>query len=139
MITRKTVRCRHCNLNQFVPESMNCRRCHLSLAQSVPTPVVVEMPVSAEILPTLEMLTEAVRLTLLARRGKKSQRQFAALMGAQRTYISKVEGGRPMPTLYTLQRYALAFGISTYELVREIETMQKMLVISSPRHGKEVA
>lgn len=137
-MTREIIRCTACNLNQFVPESMKCRRCH---AELVPKPIE-PLPIAAVELPSvpsMDTLTQAVRLTLLARRGKISQSELAKKMGIFRAHVSRMESGRATPTLYSLQRYACAFGISTYELVREIETMQRMLVLSSERHEKEVA
>ena len=48
-----------------------------------------------------------------------SQRQLAGRMQVPRTYISKIENGKAIPTLGSLERLALALGVEVRNLVRD--------------------
>jgi transcriptional regulator with XRE-family HTH domain len=48
-----------------------------------------------------------------------SQRQVAARMSVPRTYISKVENGRAVPTLTSLERLAAALSVQLSDLVQD--------------------
>jgi transcriptional regulator with XRE-family HTH domain len=48
-----------------------------------------------------------------------SQRQVANRMDVPRTYISKIENGKAIPTLGSLERLALALGVDVCQLVRD--------------------
>ena len=48
-----------------------------------------------------------------------SQRQLAGRMQVPRTYISKIENGKAIPTLGSLERLALALGVEVRQLVRD--------------------
>jgi transcriptional regulator with XRE-family HTH domain len=48
-----------------------------------------------------------------------SQRQLAGRMQVPRTYISKIENGKAIPTLGSLERLALALGVEIRHLVRD--------------------
>jgi len=48
-----------------------------------------------------------------------SQRQLAGRMKVPRTYISKIENGKAIPTLGSLERLATALGIEVRQLVRD--------------------
>ena len=48
-----------------------------------------------------------------------SQRQLAARMQVPRTYISKIENGKAIPTLGSLERLALALEVDVCQLVRD--------------------
>ncbi len=47
-----------------------------------------------------------------------SQRQVAWRMQVPRTYISKIENGKVIPTLSSLERLAAALGVEVRQLVR---------------------
>jgi transcriptional regulator with XRE-family HTH domain len=54
------------------------------------------------------------------RRGRHlSQRQLAARMQVPRTYISKIENGKAIPTLGSLERLARALEVEVSQLVRD--------------------
>lgn len=57
-----------------------------------------------------------------------SQRQLAAKMSVPRTYISKVENGRAMPTLASLERLAAALSVHLGDLVQNnyVQRQQEM-------------
>jgi transcriptional regulator with XRE-family HTH domain len=48
-----------------------------------------------------------------------SQRQLAGRMMVPRTYISKIENGKAIPTLGSLERLATALGVEVRQLVRD--------------------
>jgi transcriptional regulator with XRE-family HTH domain len=48
-----------------------------------------------------------------------SQRQLAGRMQVPRTYISKIENGKAIPTLGSLQRLAAALEVNLCHLVRD--------------------
>ena len=48
-----------------------------------------------------------------------SQRQLAGRMMVPRTYISKIENGKAIPTLSSLERLAAALGVHVSQLVRD--------------------
>ncbi|WP_252263400.1 helix-turn-helix domain-containing protein [Paracidobacterium acidisoli] len=54
------------------------------------------------------------------RRGRRlSQRQLAGRMQVPRTYISKIENGKAVPTLSSLERLARALEVNICELLRD--------------------
>jgi transcriptional regulator with XRE-family HTH domain len=54
-----------------------------------------------------------------------SQRQLAGRMGVPRTYISKIENGKAMPTLSSLDRLARALQVDISVLLRDASTRHK--------------
>ncbi|MGA3082537.1 MAG: helix-turn-helix transcriptional regulator [Terracidiphilus sp.] len=48
-----------------------------------------------------------------------SQRQLAGRMQVPRTYISKIENGKAIPTLGSLHRLAEALGVAVRQLVQD--------------------
>jgi transcriptional regulator with XRE-family HTH domain len=48
-----------------------------------------------------------------------SQRQLAGRMQVPRTYISKIENGKAIPTLGSLERLAMALEVDVCQLVRD--------------------
>ena len=53
-----------------------------------------------------------------------SQRQLAGRMQVPRTYISKIENGKAMPTLSSLERLARALEIDICDLLRDARSRQ---------------
>jgi len=116
---REVLRCDHCNLVQFRTTSSICRRCK--------KPLEVEQPVAAAPGPVL--VTETVEdssgpqvaraVRELRRRRSLSQRQLAGRMQVPRTYISKIENARAVPTLSSLQRLADALEVPLTELLAD--------------------
>ena len=59
-----------------------------------------------------------------------SQRQLAGRMQVPRTYISKIENGKAIPTLGSLERLATALGIDVRQLVRDARGLREEEVAS---------
>ena len=54
-----------------------------------------------------------------------SQRQLAGRMQVPRTYISKIENGKAIPTLGSLERLATALGVEMNQLVRDARSRRE--------------
>ena len=122
-IEREVLKCDHCKLVQFRPASDTCRRCKKSLLPEQPkleaTIALVPEPTSRNPDGTIQVAT-AVRDLRHVR--NLSQRQLAARMGVPRTYISKIENGKAMPTLSSLDRLARALQVDISALLRDAPT-----------------
>ncbi len=125
---REVLRCDHCSLVQFRTNNALCRRCHKGLEVELPEPVsaplVLVPPAEAR-----EGLQVATAVRDLRHVRNLSQRQLAARMGVPRTYISKIENGKAMPTLSSLDRLARALKVDIAALLRDANT----------RHSDETA
>src|SRR6202789_2922910 len=115
---REVLRCDHCSLVQFRTSSALCRRCHKCLEVELPEPAAPALTLvpAAEAQEGLQVAT-AVRDLRHVR--NLSQRQLAARMGVPRTYISKIENGKAMPTLSSLDRLARALRVDIASLLRD--------------------
>jgi transcriptional regulator with XRE-family HTH domain len=117
---REVLRCEHCSLVQFRTLNSLCRRCHKPLEIEEAEPLVPQLvsavPQSAEEPEAIDV-ARAVRDV---RHGRNlSQRQLAARMAVPRTYISKIENGKAVPTLSSLERLAHALEVDICELLRD--------------------
>jgi transcriptional regulator with XRE-family HTH domain len=56
-------------------------------------------------------------IRMLRQRNGMSQRQLALRMGVPRTYVSKIENEKAIPTLSSLERLAQALEVTVYELL----------------------
>jgi len=126
---REVLRCDKCQLVQFRTASLACRRCKHSLAVEAPpappTPLALVPAISAE--DSGVQVAHAVRDLRHVR--NLSQRQLATRMGVPRTYISKIENGKAMPTLSSLDRLARALQVDISTLLRD----------AKGRHSNETA
>ena len=123
---REVLKCEHCKLVQFRTPAASCRRCKKSLLpeapKAQPSLAVVPAPEAREEEGTIQVAT-AVRD--LRRVRNLSQRQLAARMNVPRTYISKIENGKAMPTLSSLDRLARALQVDISALLRDAPTRHK--------------
>jgi transcriptional regulator with XRE-family HTH domain len=125
---REVLRCDHCSLVQFRTATSLCRKCHKALDVEEPEPVAA--PALTLVPPTAKanegsglQVASAVRNLRLAR--SLSQRQLAGRMGVPRTYISKIENGKAMPTLSSLERLARALQVDISALLRDAKGRNK--------------
>lgn len=54
-----------------------------------------------------------------------TQKHLSERMATSRSYVTRIEGGRHFPTLESVQSFAVALGVETWELVKlasEIQT-----------------
>jgi transcriptional regulator with XRE-family HTH domain len=121
---REVLRCDHCKLVQFRTANDICRKCKQSLLPEQPKvqPIVVSSePVHAE----TEGIQVATAVRDLRHVRNLSQRQLAMRMGVPRTYISKIENAKAMPTLSSLDRLARALQVDISALLRDAPTRHK--------------
>jgi transcriptional regulator with XRE-family HTH domain len=124
---REVLRCDHCSLVQFRTSSAMCRKCRKPLDVEVPEPVAAPalllVPPAAPSGDSGLQVATAVRD--LRRVRNLSQRQLAGRMNVPRTYISKIENGKAMPTLSSLERLARALQVDISALLRDAKTRHK--------------
>src|SRR5262249_8938709 len=118
--SREVIRCDRCHLVQFQTHNHLCRRCHTSLDPEEPPPIEVAPPMP---LPTNgngnghPQLQIASAIRVLRQRSGLSQRQLALRMQVPRTYVSKIENEKAMPTLSSLERLARALEVQIPDLL----------------------
>jgi len=118
---REVLACSHCRLIQFRTRTSLCRRCHKPLDGEVRNPAKVEAagmrsgPRAIDVLDPVKNL--GARIRDFRKEGGLTQRVLACRMNVPRTYISKVEMGRVVPTLATLWRVAAALEVTVTDLL----------------------
>ncbi len=75
-------------------------------------------------------LQVATQVREMRRAHHLSQRQLAGRMQVPRTYISKIENGKAIPTLGSLERLATALGVEMRQLVRDARSRRDEEVTS---------
>ena len=120
---REVLACFRCRLVQFRTRTSLCRRCHKPLDGVVRNRTELNAT-GTRPLPAAMDGSDAVRnLGMRVRRVRKdrglTQRVLASRMHVPRTYISKVEMGRVMPTLETLGRIAAGLEINVTHLLSD--------------------
>lgn len=122
---REVVRCDSCSLVQFRTSSSVCRRCRKALEVEEPEPVASVIA----LVPAKETAEGGLQVAAAVRELRQvrnlSQRQLAARMNVPRTYISKIENGKAMPTLSSLDRLAKALQVDISTLLRDAGTRQR--------------
>jgi transcriptional regulator with XRE-family HTH domain len=118
--TREVVRCEYCRLMQYRTCNSLCRRCHRPLDFDEPMLLAPQLVTSRPLLDGDRAGSQvAVQVREMRRARHLSQRQLASRMQVPRTYISKIENGKAIPTLGSLERLATALGIEIRQLVRD--------------------
>jgi transcriptional regulator with XRE-family HTH domain len=124
--TREVVRCDNCKLVQFRTINSLCRKCH--------KPLDIEEPAAADpvvlgihaVEPSTEAgLQVAGQVRDIRKARHLSQRQLAGRMQVPRTYISKIENGKAIPTLGSLERIAAALEVDVCQLVRDARSRRE--------------
>lgn len=119
---REVLRCEHCNLVQFRTANSLCRRCRKPLdieETPVAEPQLVQSAPAAVVQVEEEGLQVSRAVRDLRRSRHLSQRQLATRMQVPRTYISKIENGKAIPTLSSLDRLAHALEVDICDLLRD--------------------
>jgi len=117
--SREVVRCDHCHLVQFRTTNNLCRKCRTSLDEDEPEPILVTPPpVAAPANNNHSHLQIATAIRMFRQKSGLSQRQLAMRMQVPRTYVSKIENEKAMPTLSSLQRLATALEVSMADLLK---------------------
>ncbi len=105
---RVVVRCPRCRLVQYSTASNRCRRCRQTLTVEPPPPPPPRVPPKPNVAAGVRDWRRMRGLT---------QKQLAAASQLPRTYISRIENGRIVPGLVTLERVAGALSVSLPSLL----------------------
>jgi len=118
--TREVVRCEYCRLMQYRTHNSLCRRCHKPLDFEEPVALAPQLVTGQTAPGGAEGGAQVAALVREIRRSRHlSQRQLAGRMQVPRTYISKIENGKAIPTLGSLERLAEALEVEVGQLVRD--------------------
>jgi transcriptional regulator with XRE-family HTH domain len=129
--TREVVRCDYCSLVQFRTSNSMCRKCHKPLDVEEPAVLAPQLVTTAPVEASTEAgLHVAGQVRDIRKARHLSQRQLASRMDVPRTYISKIENGKAIPTLGSLERLADALEVHVSQLVRDARSMRDEEVAS---------
>lgn len=124
--TREVVRCEYCRLMQYRTSNSLCRRCHHPLDIEEPAHLTPQLVTSSISQPAEDAGSQvAVQVRDIRRARHLSQRQLAGRMQVPRTYISKIENGKAIPTLGSLERLAAALEVDVSKLVRDARSCRE--------------
>jgi transcriptional regulator with XRE-family HTH domain len=129
---REIVRCAHrnCRLIQYRTSNSLCRRCRKPLDVEEPVKLAPQLVTSQPGQSTEAGLQVAAQVRDIRRARHLSQRQLAGRMQVPRTYISKIENGKAIPTLGSLERLARALEVDICQLVRDSRSRREEEVAS---------
>jgi transcriptional regulator with XRE-family HTH domain len=116
--SREVVRCDHCHLVQFRTNNHLCRKCRASLDEDEPPPILAVTPEVAPAEGKQSHLQVAAAIRRLRQKSGLSQRLLALRMSVPRTYVSKIENEKAVPTLSSLYRLATALEVSVADLLK---------------------
>lgn len=117
--TREVVRCDYCSLVQYRTSNSLCRKCRRPLDIEEPAPLTPQLVTAQPAAAAEAGLQVAAQVREIRRARHLSQRQLASRMQVPRTYISKIENGKAIPTLGSLERLASALEVDVSQLVRD--------------------
>jgi transcriptional regulator with XRE-family HTH domain len=124
--TREVVRCDSCSLVQYRTTNSMCRRCRKPLDVEEPPHPVLQLVPHPSTPPSAEAgLQVAGQVRDIRKARHLSQRQLAGRMQVPRTYISKIENGKAIPTLGSLERLAAALDVDISQLVRDSRSVRE--------------
>lgn len=103
---------------QYRTSNSLCRRCHQPLEVEEPEHLAPQLvPGQGAPGPEEAGLQVAAQVREIRKARHLSQRQLAGRMQVPRTYISKIENGKAIPTLGSLERLAAALEVDVSQLV----------------------
>jgi transcriptional regulator with XRE-family HTH domain len=124
--TREVVRCDFCSLVQYRTTNSLCRKCRRPLDIEEPVPPALQLVPHSTVAPSAEAgLQVAGQVRDIRKARHLSQRQLAGRMQVPRTYISKIENGKAIPTLGSLERLAAALDVDISQLVRDSRSVRE--------------
>ncbi len=102
-----------------------CRRCHKSIEIDEPELALPQLHAPVAKPAEEEKGLQVARAVRDTRRSRNlSQRQLASRMQVPRTYISKIENAKAMPTLSSLERLATALEVDMCSLLHDARSRQ---------------
>jgi transcriptional regulator with XRE-family HTH domain len=116
--SREVVRCDHCHLVQFRTNNHLCRKCKASLDEEEPAPVLMAPEAVEPAAGAHSHLQIAASIRMFRQKSGLSQRQLALRMQVPRTYVSKIENEKAVPTLSSLERLATALEVTMADLLK---------------------
>jgi len=127
--TREVLSCPHCGLVQFRTRNSRCRRCQRLLDNRLEHSIC---PVLDPIASTTTGIEKRLVITqILGRRVREirktqalSQRELARRLNVPRTYLSKVETCKVLPTIGTLYRLAGALRVEVHHMLLSREALE---------------
>ena len=126
--SREVLRCERCQLVQFRTVHGNCRRCQKAMEPEEPPLPMLALQGAEPAASEVHDLNVARAVRALRHSRGLSQRQLAARMLVPRTYISKIENGKAMPTLSSLERLASALDAPVTELLHDAQSRRAQIV-----------
>lgn len=138
VIERPVVKCPHCGLTQFLPQSDDCRKCKKPIQQLIPMPEVIPI-VRTVAKQRAETTGELIARRIADIRIAKgiSQKSLARKMKVPRTYVSKVETLKCVPYLKAFDGFAAGLGVSVLDLMTTIQTPKETARWSMARGGDD--
>jgi len=126
---REVLSCPHCGLVQFRTRNSRCRRCQRSLDGRLAHAI---FPVPDPVNSTTTAIENRLGITqIVGRRVREirkmqalSQRELAGRLNVPRTYLSKVETCKVLPTIGTLYRLAGALRVEVNHLLLFREVLE---------------
>jgi transcriptional regulator with XRE-family HTH domain len=111
---------------QYRTSNSLCRKCHRPLDIEEPVHLAPQLVTSMPAQTGAEAgLQVAAQVREIRRARHLSQRQLAGRMQVPRTYISKIENGKAIPTLGSLERLATALDVDVCQLVRDARSRRE--------------
>jgi transcriptional regulator with XRE-family HTH domain len=105
---------------QYRTNNSLCRKCHRPLDIEEPVQLAPQLVTNPPVPASAEAgLQVAGQVREIRRARHLSQRQLAGRMQVPRTYISKIENGKAIPTLGSLERLASVLEVNVCQLVRD--------------------
>jgi transcriptional regulator with XRE-family HTH domain len=116
---------------QYRTSNSLCRRCHRPLDVEEPVQLAPQLVASQPVPASAEAGLQVAGQVREVRRARHlSQRQLAGRMQVPRTYISKIENGKAIPTLGSLERLAAALQVDMCQLIRDSRSLRDEEVAS---------